>query len=110
MKIPAIGEVLVAAENAAPSDTQSRQVRTSVCRGMLMSIAPTEKKMVDATVTVSFPGIIRTGGTLRGGPLAEKTVIRIAALEFSLPSDTMNVVLCCPTSEIMGVQLKIPLT
>jgi len=74
-----------------------------------LSTAVRANVTLDATVVVSFPGIIRTGGMLCGTPLVGKTVIRIVTLELSSPSETVSVILCCPTSEEIGVQLKFPI-
>src|SRR5713226_2811050 len=81
-----------------------------VCGGALLSVAFMAREMVAATVTVSLPGMIRTGGMLRGGPFAGKTVISIVAFEILLPSETVKVILYCPTAVAMGVQLKFPVT
>jgi hypothetical protein len=64
------GEVPVTAENVAPKEEQSEQLRTSVCRGVSLSVASIENVTFEATVTVSFPGITKTGGILCGGPFA----------------------------------------
>jgi hypothetical protein len=108
LKIPVTGEVPVEATKLAPRDEQLRQVNTSACVGVLLSVAFTLNDSVDPTLTVSFPGIIRTGGILCEP--AGYTVIRMIALELSSSSDTLKVTLYCPTCEEKGVQLKVPVT
>lgn len=69
-KVPMTGEVPATAKNVAPKEEHSKHVRTRVCGGELLSVASTANVTVEATVTVSFPGITKTGGILRGGPFA----------------------------------------
>src|SRR5439155_18621948 len=68
LKTPETGEFPVAVVSIAPRDRQSKHVRTSGCEGVSLSVAFTANETVEATVTVSFPGMIKTGGILPGGP------------------------------------------